>query len=129
MVSEDRITIPNHHVAACGKLPDWAREREPGSCFGYYENELGEQWVFKATRAYAQLAGGDAGWSQVFRIENPDWSAVDEWMFGKVDLEANALNPGWPGVVLDALEAAWLRTVVLTAGRRFTMGKRSRGGA
>lgn len=124
MASDDFIAIPNHHVPACGALPSWVREHAEGSYFGYFENELGEQWVFQATRDYAQLAGGDAGWSRVFRIENPNWFAVDEWLFGKADLEANAVNPGWPGILLEGLEAAWLRMVVPSAAQRFTMGKR-----
>ena len=74
-----------------------------------------------AAQDYAQLAGGDAGWEHVYRLERPDWHDVDAWLTLHADLDTDAFHVPWPGIVLHAPEAEWLSAVVHAAAQRFSL--------
>ena len=44
-MSKPLLQIANHHGAACGDPPIVPHDN-PYLYIGYFENELGEQWVF-----------------------------------------------------------------------------------
>src|SRR6185436_11737257 len=54
-----------------GTTAGWVINRDPQAYFGYFENELGEQFIFLATLDAVRLAGGDLGWDQVFQLVRP----------------------------------------------------------
>lgn len=118
--TDDVIRIPNHHVPSCGPMPEWVRDRPAGSYFGYFANALGEQFVFLATKDFAQLAGGDLGWQHVYRIDNPNWQDVDEWLVTRIDFDTATIQNPWPAIHMDAEEAAWLRACVRAASLRMS---------
>jgi hypothetical protein len=87
-MSEPLLQIPNRHLAGCGIPPNITGEN-PNLYIGYFENPLGEQWVFTYDRQSKQgeLRGGDVGWEAVFHVKD-----------GIV-----------AGLVLEAGESAWLK--------------------
>jgi len=82
------FVMQNVHSPSCGTPPTMTNATS-GKYFGYFENEHGEQWTFIFDRAEktAELRGGDAGWENVYRVE--DGRASD--------------------LVLSAKEARWLQ--------------------
>jgi len=70
-MSEPLLKIRNRHSAACGD-PPIVNSDDPDAYVGYFENALGEQWVFtfnKKTRK-AELRGGDIGWNTIHAVED-----------------------------------------------------------
>jgi hypothetical protein len=59
------FAMQNRHGDGCGEPPAF-RNDAPSRYHGYFENALGEQWVFTYDRAThtGQLSGGDTGWDQ-----------------------------------------------------------------
>ena len=64
---ERLLEIENLHSADCGSPPSLDAA---GKYLGYYENGLGEQWVFVGDRksCEAVVCGGDAGWSKQYKV-------------------------------------------------------------
>jgi hypothetical protein len=69
MAQQPFFTIYNGHVEQAGTPPQ-LDSREPGTYFGYFENEHGEQWVFVYDHETERgvLQGGDAGWAEKFEV-------------------------------------------------------------
>jgi hypothetical protein len=68
-MSEPLLKIRNRHTPSCGDPP--IVDGETDNCYiGYFENVLGEQWVFKLDRTTgkAVLRGGDVGWTTEFEV-------------------------------------------------------------
>lgn len=65
------FVMMNQHVKSCGD-PNVITNDDPQKYYGYFENEYGEQLVFIYDRRTetAELCGGDAGWENVFHIDN-----------------------------------------------------------
>jgi hypothetical protein len=63
------FAMRNRHGPDSGEPPVF-RDDAPGKYFGYFENALGEQWVFVYDRESrtAELSGGDIGWEQVIPV-------------------------------------------------------------
>jgi len=57
------FAMRNNHCNDCGEPPVF-RNTDSSRYYGYFENSLGEQWVFvyDRERNKAELRGGDAGW-------------------------------------------------------------------
>ena len=92
------FTVSNHHTGSCGRSPGINGDR-PNCYHGYFENALGEQFVFVYDRdtGKADLWCGDAGWGKPFAVAN-----------------------GLPeGLILCPEEQTWLRTC-WSAARRMT---------
>ncbi len=68
-MSEPLLQIRNHHTVASGD-PPIVRGDDPKVYIGYFENALGEQWVFVFHRetGKAELRGGDIGWNTVQEV-------------------------------------------------------------
>ena len=63
MPGEVILTIKNRHIPGCGVPP--TLEQTPSVWLSYFENEHGEQWLFRydrSTQAW-QVWGGDLGWN------------------------------------------------------------------
>jgi hypothetical protein len=88
-MNETLLLIRNRHLAACG-VPAAITGDNPDVYLGYYENALGEQWVFTYDRTAkrGELRGGDAGWDKTLHVRD-----------GRV-----------AGLVLNAGESAWLES-------------------
>jgi hypothetical protein len=70
-MSQPLLTIRNHHAAACGDPP--IVEGAAGKRYiGYFENPLGEQWIFIYDRetGAATLRGGDLGWNNQYDVSD-----------------------------------------------------------
>jgi hypothetical protein len=75
-------TIPNRHIESCGAPPDI--DRDTVKYLSYFENELGEQFVFVVRNdKSAELWAGDAGWAPL------------------------AISQGQPGILMSPEERAW----------------------
>jgi hypothetical protein len=63
------FTMQNNHSQGCGEPPVF-RNTDSRLYYGYFENELGEQWVFvyDRERRKAELRGGDAGWQMAIPV-------------------------------------------------------------
>lgn len=94
MNDPDKASVPplfkvsNRHGAGCREAPAFDGD-ERGAYHGYFQNELGEQFVFVSDRrgGDAVLSAGDVGWDRTFRVvEGEVW-----------------------GLVLGEAEAAWVR--------------------
>lgn len=70
-MSEPLLQIRNHHAVGCGDPPIVAGN-DPNVYIGYFENAVGEQWIFTFDRRTkkAELRGGDAGWNSVFEVQD-----------------------------------------------------------
>ncbi len=70
-MSEPLLQIRNRHGLACGD-PPIVNSDDPDVYVGYFENALGEQWVFTFDRKTmkAELRGGDIGWNTVHAVED-----------------------------------------------------------
>jgi hypothetical protein len=90
------FTVSNHHTGNCGQPPGINGDR-PNRYHGYFENALGEQFVFVYHRVTgkADLWCGDAGWEKPFAVAN-----------------------GQPeGLILSPEEQTWLQACWSAAGR------------
>ena len=90
------FTVSNHHTDSCGRPPGINGDT-PNCYHGYFENALGEQFVFVYDRdtVKANLWCGDAGWEKPFPVAN-----------------------GLPeGLILSPEEQTWLQTCWRAAGR------------
>ena len=93
-MSDPLLKIRNRHAVACGD-PPIVNSDDPHVYIGYFQNALGEQWIFVSnmeTRE-ARLYGGDIGWNKAQPVEN-----------GHVE-----------GLVLRPEELAWLRACWIAA--------------
>jgi hypothetical protein len=63
------FTMQNNHTAECGEPPIFSNDAG-GKYFGYFENALGEQWVFVYDRETkrADLYGGDVEWKNALSV-------------------------------------------------------------
>ena len=70
-MSEPLLQIQNRHGLACGD-PPIVKSDDPNVYVGYFENALGEQWIFTYDRktTKAELRGGDIGWNTAHAIED-----------------------------------------------------------
>lgn len=61
----------NRHAESCG-LPPQVTNDKSNNYFGYYENNMGEQWIFVYDRdtKKAVLRGGDVGWEDKYEVRN-----------------------------------------------------------
>lgn len=67
------FAMPNHHVEDSGTPPNVVGTLgSPPIYHGYFENRHGEQWIFTydPKREEGTLTGGDAGWGEVFVVQN-----------------------------------------------------------
>ena len=87
--------VCNHHVGSCGEPPAVDGDA-PGTYFGYFANEYGEQaiYTYDHESGEAALRMGDAGWQDVYPV---------------VDGEV-------PGLVLNKAEAVWVLACWLATG-------------
>jgi len=94
-MGEPLFKVSNHHVEGSGESSVVDGD-QPGTYFGYFANEHGEQAIY----AYDHEAGeavlrmGDAGWHVVHRVVN-----------GEV-----------AGLLLSKTELAWLRACWMATG-------------
>lgn len=93
-MSDPLLSIHNHHVAECGDPPIITDE---ATYVGYFENALGEQWIFTYDHETmkAELRDGDIGWNNVHEIR---------------DGQAR-------GLILSSEERLWLQACWAAAGR------------
>lgn len=70
-MGKEFFIMENKHVESCG-IPPVIKNEKSDQYFSYFENEHGEQWVFVYDPEIkkAELRGGDAGWDNVFIVEN-----------------------------------------------------------
>lgn len=63
-MSDPLLEIRNKHAVASGD-PPIVNSDDPNIYIGYFENALGEQWVFTHNRntGVSELRGGDIGWN------------------------------------------------------------------
>ena len=63
------FAMRNNHLKGCGEPPVF-RNVDSSRYYGYYENELGEQWVFvyDRERKIGELRGGEAGWGKAIPV-------------------------------------------------------------
>ena len=75
-MSDPLLQIRNHHSLACGD-PPIINGDDPKVYVGYFENALGEQWVFSFHKAIGigELRGGDIGWNIVHGL--PDQQRLE----------------------------------------------------
>ncbi len=80
------LAISNKHVSECDQPPTIDTSQSP-DYIGYFENQFGEQWIFRFDRTTGRgtVRGGDDGWN----CEHP----VAE---GRCD------------IILDDAESRWL---------------------
>jgi hypothetical protein len=102
------FTLRNRHGDS-SQVPEPA----PGSYVSYFENELGEQWVFvrEPGEPSATIWGGDAGWephevryrstAQVRESAPAEWGENLDWLVAMCD-------PHVPTLVLGEAEKAWV---------------------
>ena len=65
------FAMQNNHSQACGEPPVF-RNNDAKRYYGYFENPLGEQWVFEydRERKKGEVRGGDAGWQTAIPVIN-----------------------------------------------------------
>ena len=95
MSNEFVLTVPNHHIEACGKPPGLIASEVYTA---YFENDYGEQLVF--TYDWKQRKG---------TLWHGDWS----W-----ERPIEVLAGGCPGMILSHEERVWLRLVWQVATRK-----------
>jgi hypothetical protein len=63
------FSMSNVHTVSCGTPPNFVNDK-PDRYHGYFENRVGEQWVFTYDRSTrkAELRGGDVGWQEVYEV-------------------------------------------------------------
>lgn len=71
MPGEVILTIKNRHTPMCGTPP--TLEQSPQAWLSYFENEHGEQWLFRCDRGTKawQVWGGDLDWDTVIDSTEP----------------------------------------------------------
>jgi hypothetical protein len=94
-MSDPLLKISNHHAPASGD-PPIIEDSKAEQYIGYFENMVGEQWIFTRDRAtgVATLRGGDIGWNQ--EIDVTDGTTGE--------------------LTLNASEAQWLECCLLVSG-------------
>jgi hypothetical protein len=80
------IAVQNAHVPACGRPPAIQADPSDRVYRGYFENELGDQWVVEIDREAktGTLRGGDVGWDHKVsirdnRVDDDLVLGRDEW--------------------------------------------------
>ena len=96
-MSDPLLTIRNCHVAASGD-PPIVDSSDGNKYIGYFENALGEQWIFTLDResGKAVLRGGDIGWNDEFEVVD---GHVGGLIFG--DEEQRWLQACWSAALND----------------------------
>ncbi len=63
------FAMQNNHLKTSGEPPVF-RNGDSRRYYGYFENQLGEQWVFvyDRERKKGELCGGDIGWQMVIPV-------------------------------------------------------------
>jgi len=94
-MTQPLFKVANRHVPDCGQPPA-VDGNSSDAYYGYFENEHGEQAIYRYDRATgeATLRMGDAGWERTYRVR-----------------EGRPL-----GLVLSGAEAAWLQACWLATG-------------
>lgn len=96
MITSNQVVFhaTNQHSADCGPAPNIMNEGSD-HYHGYFENPFGEQWVLVYDRKTRRgvLRGGDANWSEEFKVVGRDAS-----------------------VVLGVADMAWLQACLTAAG-------------
>lgn len=107
------LTIENRHVDAAPEL-----EVDAADYLSYFQNELGEQWIFvrRAGAAHGTVYGGDLGW-EGHEVRPRDLATVRAEMAEKSGLSPERVEQMWkmlrpdplvPDLVMEAAERAWL---------------------
>ena len=93
-MSEPLFKIHNRHIPEC-QDPPIINNDDPQIYVGYFENELGEQWIFTfdPRTQKGELRGGDVGWNERYAV----------------------VNGCAPGLILAPEEFAWLRACWMAA--------------
>lgn len=68
-MSEPLLRIRNKHLLECGD-PPIVNNDDPRLYVGYFETQLGEQWIYTFHRETREsmLYGGDLGWDVALRL-------------------------------------------------------------
>ena len=81
------FAMRNNHLKGCGEPPVF-RNVDSSRYYGYYENELGEQWVFvyDRERKIGELRGGEAGWGKAIPVTNGVAIGLTIFVFAKFSI-------------------------------------------